>query len=164
VHALVQATSVVHMRYDTAYTYAQSCHAYCYYYSFCTACGESVAAMWCANSREEQLRKQQLQEQLHEPLPGVTSAEELFMMGEDVRSCMGIQLCYVHQVSLQALCVQPVRQCISTLYKCILVTHGLIISALCRQISAVTCVHKASQILNIAKIALRHSVMLTFNH
>jgi hypothetical protein len=66
------------------------------------ACGESVAALWCANSSEEQLLGQQLQEQLHEQLPGVTSAEGLFMMGEDVRSCMGIQLCYVHQVGVQA--------------------------------------------------------------
>jgi hypothetical protein len=60
----------------------------------CTACGESVAALWCASSSAEQLAEQHLQEQL----PGVTSAEELFMMGEHVRSCMGIQLCYVHQV------------------------------------------------------------------
>jgi hypothetical protein len=66
-----------------------------------TACGEPVAALWCANSSEQQLHGPQLQE--HVQLPGVTSAEGLFMMGEDVRSCMGIQLCYVHQVGIQAL-------------------------------------------------------------
>lgn len=46
-----------------------------------TACGEEVSKRWIAEQQAE----------------GVTSAEDLFMMGEDMRSCMAIQLTYIHQ-------------------------------------------------------------------